>query len=100
MPTRSKKEEWLDKYKNSYKLKLFFTLCFISDKKIFNLAPDLNTYIYILFLRLSLNFILCLTLINAVVLIPLYLTGIIHSSYYETILPSLQKLTIANIISD
>lgn len=90
----------LETFKNTYKVKLFFTLCYMSDNKLFNLSPDLDTYIYVLFLRSSLNFFLCLALINGVFLIPMYLTGVINSSYYETILPHLQKLTIANIISD
>jgi hypothetical protein len=58
-------------------VKLFFFLPFaVSDEKLFSMSPDIDTYIYLLFLRMSLAFFALLAAINILVTIPIYSTGI------------------------
>lgn len=51
------------------------SLMVISDKQLFVLTRDIDTYVYMLFLRNLIYFMLILCLINCSVLLPLYETG-------------------------
>jgi hypothetical protein len=64
------------------------------------MATDVNTYVYLIFLRMSLHFFLALALVNLALLVPLYATGTAQSDLYQTVLPRIQRVTIANIIGD
>jgi Late exocytosis, associated with Golgi transport len=47
----------------------------ITEKKLFVLAGDIDTYVYLLFLRNTTVLIFILAVLNCGVLIPLYATG-------------------------
>ena len=70
------------------------------DQDLFTMAPDLDTYVYLVFLRMSLWFFVCLAAINALVVMPIYSTGSAQAHHYKTILPRIQQITIANVIGD
>lgn len=70
------------------------------EAELFDLAPDMDTYIYLLFLRMSLGFFLSLSIFNVAVAMPLYISGSSQASQYETILPWIQCVSIANVIGD
>lgn len=47
----------------------------ISDKQLFVLSGDIDTYVYLLFLRNLIYFVTILAVLNCAVLLPLYATG-------------------------
>lgn len=77
----------MEKYRNLNFFKLGFKVNFMSDKTLFTVSPNIDTYIYLLFLRMSSTFFFGLSLFNAIVVVPIYSSGDIQERYYETILP-------------
>lgn len=66
----------LDMIRNQSNFRLFFTLPWsLKDNELFTLATDVNTYMYLVFLRMTLRFFLVLAVLNCLILIPLYTTG-------------------------
>jgi hypothetical protein len=61
-------------------LKRLFKLLRISDKELFVLSGDIDTYVYLLFLRNCVYFMTILGIIDCSILIPLYGTGDIAAS--------------------
>ena len=51
----------------------------ISDKELFVLSGDIDTYIYLLFLRNCVYFLTILTILDCSILLPLYATGTVAS---------------------
>jgi hypothetical protein len=80
----------LERIKNQSNVRLFFTLPWtLRDCELFNMSSDVNTYVYLVFLRMSLRFFLVLALVNCLILIPLYTTGTAQKELYKTILPQI-----------
>jgi len=91
----------MDRIKNQSNVRLFFTLPWtLRDYELFNMSTDVNTYVYLVFLRMSLRFFLVLGIVNCLILIPLYTTGTAQRELYKTILPQIQRTTIANVIGE
>lgn len=65
----------MESYRDLNFFKLAFKVNFMSDKTLFTVSPNLDTYIYLIFLRMSSMFFLGLTVFNAIVVIPIYSTG-------------------------
>ena len=58
-------------------LKLFFTLAIkIKDSDLMTISPSIDTYIYLVFLRMSLWFFIILAFINGLFVVPIYSTGL------------------------
>lgn len=59
----------------------FFKLMFIKDRELFVLAGDIDTYIYLLFLKGCIYFMLILAIVDCGVLIPIYYNGTVNTDY-------------------
>lgn len=91
----------LQKFQKMGRIRLFFTLAIcIKDSDLLTLSPSIDTYIYLTFLRMSLWFFSILTLINGLFVVPIYSTGLAQVKSYQTVLPHIQRITIANVIGD
>jgi hypothetical protein len=56
-----------------------FKLLRISDKELFVLASEIDTYLYLLFLRNVIYLFTIMSIVDGAVLIPLYATGDVAS---------------------
>jgi hypothetical protein len=63
------------KFDNINSVLRFFKLMFISNKNLFILAGNLDTYIYLLFLRIAVYYSFILMVVNCGVLLPIYANG-------------------------
>ncbi len=79
----------------------------ISDKELFVLSGDIDTYVYMLFVRNLIYFMMILCLINCSVLVPLYETGSVAKDCFNSptnvnntiYLSDIQQLSIGNGIN-
>lgn len=55
--------------------KRFWKLLFIADKEMFVLGGDVDTYLYLLFLRGGIYYMTILVTVNCAVLLPIYWDG-------------------------
>jgi hypothetical protein len=98
-----------DKLKRQYDrmncCKRFIKLFTISEKEMYAVCGDIDTYIYMLFLRMASYLMLILMILNCCVLIPLYsLEGTTAETYIDPTngmpdLTSIQQLSVANAIN-
>ena len=66
----------IERFRKQGTLKLFLTLPFkLRDSELFTMSPDIDTYVYLLFLRMSLSFFAILSCLNLLLALPLYLSG-------------------------
>jgi len=85
----------------------FFRILCVPDKSLFVLAGEIDTYVYMLFLRNIIYLVAILMVLNCGVLIPLYATGSTEENCYnnpgnhnKTIyLTQTQQLSLANGIN-
>lgn len=71
----------------------FFKLMLISDKELYVLAGDIDTYIYLLFLRMAVYFMFALCIVNNGVLLPIYSNGSTGDYYAQSCLNGTKALT-------
>jgi len=58
-------------------------MLFIKDMELFVLAGDIDTYIYLLFLKIGVYFMFVLTVINVAILCPVYYMGKTDENYHS-----------------
>lgn len=81
----------MSRFRKQSDTSLFFKLPWsVLDSELFAMAPDIDTYVYLVFLRMSVGFFLVLAIFNTIALMPIYYTGTAQAHLYETIMPQIQ----------